>query len=158
MRVSMGEHLPPDDPRHGTRTAYDFHQCRCAECKAVAAKYRRELRARVVVLAPDDPRHGTENGYGNLRCRCTKCTQAHARICRAKGRARALKRALAIAKKQPSPVAFEHGTRNGYDYHGCRCLPCTMAKRGYQQAWRARQRALASARVEGHADRDQGKQ
>ena len=34
------------DPRHGTVSAYNNHQCRCPECRAGWAAYQRELRQR----------------------------------------------------------------------------------------------------------------
>lgn len=34
-----------------------------------------------------------------------------------------------------------HGTINRYDYHGCRCVPCTEACRRTTEAWRMKARA-----------------
>jgi len=34
----------PRAPRHGTRTEYVKHRCRCDECRAAEADYRRRYR------------------------------------------------------------------------------------------------------------------
>lgn len=34
-------------------------------------------------------------------------------------------------------MSIRHGTTTGYRYHGCRCQPCTRAKRLYQRELRA---------------------
>lgn len=40
--------LAPDDPRHGTTTAYDYHRCRCEKCRAAnaaaVAEWKRKKR------------------------------------------------------------------------------------------------------------------
>lgn len=39
------------DPRHGTTNGYNNLLCKCADCKAAHASYRRELRQRRRELA-----------------------------------------------------------------------------------------------------------
>lgn len=82
--------LLPDDPRHGTVTAYTNHGCRCPECQAAGAQLNREQRAKRLRrgLAPDDPRHGTYNGYTNWKCRCEPCRDAARHLREAKRTAR----------------------------------------------------------------------
>lgn len=33
--------LAPSDPRHGTRTGYGYHRCRCDRCRKVNADSKR---------------------------------------------------------------------------------------------------------------------
>jgi hypothetical protein len=42
------ELLRPGDgnSRHGTRNGYQYHQCRCNDCRAAWAAYARDLRRR----------------------------------------------------------------------------------------------------------------
>lgn len=35
------------DILHGTLNGYQYHRCRCVECKAARATYNREYRARL---------------------------------------------------------------------------------------------------------------
>jgi hypothetical protein len=76
----------PADPRHGTITAYGYHGCRCARCKAANAAAQQEARDRRQKAISEVPPevHGSENGYSNYRCRCTACKAAHAVAARAK--------------------------------------------------------------------------
>jgi len=63
----------PDDPRHGSTTAYNHYGCRCAVCR----KGERDRRKARKGLPPGDPRHGTQNAYGYHNCRCEICVQAN---------------------------------------------------------------------------------
>lgn len=62
----------PDDPRHGTVNAYQYHRCRCASCvtcyAAARAEWRNTTKASIA--------HGTRAGYVR-RCRCDRCKSAH---------------------------------------------------------------------------------
>lgn len=64
--------------KHGTVYAYDFHGCRCNDCKEVkvAANASNREKASQKGLLPDDPRHGTYSGYSYWGCRCAPCKQA----------------------------------------------------------------------------------
>lgn len=72
----------PEDPRHGSLTAYNHHRCRCAACVRVhrEANRRQRLERLEKGLAPDDPRHGTDNAYSNWKCRCGPCRAAHSDV------------------------------------------------------------------------------
>lgn len=39
------------------------------------------------------------------------------------------------------PVAIQHGTRSGFNYHGCRCEDCLVANRIYFKDYHRRRRA-----------------
>jgi hypothetical protein len=75
----------PDDPRHGTITAYTHHACPCDKCKAANKAATRAARDRRQQNVPEHV-HGSENGYSNYRCHCARCKQAHADTQRAKRR------------------------------------------------------------------------
>ena len=66
--------LTPDDPRHGTLTAYTTYACRCAECGAAGRAYKNQLAEQG--LPADDPRHGIASTYNSYRCRCDQCRHA----------------------------------------------------------------------------------
>lgn len=76
----------PDDPRHGTPTAYSSYGCRCEPCtkanRDACAEYKRSTREarseRAKSIDPDDPRHGTLSFYVYWLCRCDKCRAANA--------------------------------------------------------------------------------
>lgn len=63
------------DLEHGTRVGYQ-RGCKCADCKAAAARYLANWRASKTGLPEGDPRHGTVNGYENYGCRCALCAEA----------------------------------------------------------------------------------
>lgn len=83
--------LAPDDPRHGTTNAYNYHFCRCAACREAVRGYMQTWKLQAGSLEPDDPRHGTYTGYTNWDCRCNPCREAESS--RAKMRYRARKAA-----------------------------------------------------------------
>jgi hypothetical protein len=75
--------------KHGTRTAYVYHRCRCDLCRAANTAYYREWQA---AAAPTYIRHGMESSYKNYGCRCDRCREAavagmRARRARAKAHA-----------------------------------------------------------------------
>lgn len=61
-------------------------------------------------------------------CRCEACRRAKADYMRDR-RAAARARAATPDRKGPyiAPIT-RHGTRAGYEEHGCRCLDCTAAR------------------------------
>lgn len=67
------------------------------------------------------------DGHGYVRyasgCRCETCKGAKADYMRERRAA-----ARARAKNGVAVVGINHGSRAGYDEHGCRCLPCSEAK------------------------------
>ena len=68
----------PDDPRHGTLSAYLNHDCRCDPCKAANAANQRRYRAEKKKQEVPPEVHGTDNGYTNYGCREACCRAAHA--------------------------------------------------------------------------------
>lgn len=58
--------------KHGTRTRYIYHGCRCERCKGANATYQRGAARRRSTCVPERV-HGTYNGYSNYRCRCAPC-------------------------------------------------------------------------------------
>lgn len=95
--------------------------------------------------------HG--NGSYNRGCRCDVCRKAHAdyqRERRAAARAEAQKHTFrppgSYLASEPGNVRYvapkaKHGTRSGYEYHGCRCLDCTAAHSAVQLIFARRYRA-----------------
>ena len=85
--------------------------------------------------------HGTYAAYSNKPgCRCDECRKAKAEYMRER---RAEAREVAQKYSEPNPRAKgarrvgalryvanidSHGTRFGYEEHGCRCLECTDAR------------------------------
>lgn len=63
----------PDDPRHGTPSAYTYHRCRCDRCDTARKDAEDARNAAREPLADDDPRHGTSKGYKTARCRKPCC-------------------------------------------------------------------------------------
>lgn len=74
----------PDDPRHGTITAYQHHGCRCERCTAANTAAQQDARAARRHRPIPDHVHGTENGYSNYGCREQCCKDAHAEAARRK--------------------------------------------------------------------------
>ena len=71
----------------------------------------------------------TEHGYGpySRGCRCAVCRAGKAAYMRQRRAAGvALLRAAQTAQGTVRPVSStaRHGTRAGYEEHGCRCGPC----------------------------------
>ena len=63
--------------KHGSRSMYNYHSCRCVECKeankiglglARAARYMKNV--------PEGKVHGTST-YNNYGCRCPICVEAY---------------------------------------------------------------------------------
>lgn len=98
----------------------------------------------------------TDHGYNAYArgCRCEACRAAKAAYMRGKraaGKARArqlaaVARAMGRPARAPvvSPEA-QHGTRAGYDYHGCRCHWCRLVKTAARNADYARQSERAAS-------------
>lgn len=57
--------------RHGTLSGYTHDACRCAECRAAYARYRKARRQEVRGKVPPGG-HGA-SGYDNYGCRCRIC-------------------------------------------------------------------------------------
>ena len=93
---------------HGAR-GYDAG-CRCRKCQR-GEWQRRNRKGRV-------PATHNYAGYAN-GCRCDVCKKAKADYMHNK---------RAEARANPREPA-RHGTRFGYDEAGCRCGPCTRARR-----------------------------
>ena len=75
-------------------------------------------------------------------CRCDECRQAKADYMRGR-RAMARYKAQKHTDGRPGPGVARylapkatHGTRAGYDEHGCRCEPCTAARRESDRRYR----------------------
>jgi 5-methylcytosine-specific restriction endonuclease McrA len=66
-----------DSTRHGHRNGYYVDKCRCDACRAAAAQYTREMRAKRKGNTPPEV-HGTRHGYTNFQCRCEPCKAANA--------------------------------------------------------------------------------
>jgi hypothetical protein len=93
------------DTRHGTLAGYNYHACRCDQCRdefRAYSRYRRHLRS--ALLAADDPRHGRYTTYRNWMCRCNPCLEAHRAKCRANYLAR-----RAAASSNSTPVGADEG-------------------------------------------------
>jgi hypothetical protein len=63
---------------HGTVSGYNYHGCRCADCRAGAAEYRRAWRAKLKQTPGKQVPHGTRYGYLEYGCRCYPCHRAKA--------------------------------------------------------------------------------
>ena len=59
---------------HGTPNRYNYHGCRCEECKSA----KRQQRAARVARGVPEYVHGTVNGYTGYDCRCERCRAAAA--------------------------------------------------------------------------------
>jgi hypothetical protein len=67
-----------DDFPHGEQRGYSS-SCRCDECRAAHAAYRRARRTWLKQHAPaKQVPHGTIGGYHNYGCRCDECRQVAA--------------------------------------------------------------------------------
>ena len=76
--------------------------------------------------------HGTYARYSSSTspCRCEACRKAKADYMRAR---RAAARAIARRYSDPTKGRYvakidSHGTRFGYEEHGCRCFACVDAR------------------------------
>lgn len=74
--------------------------CRCAVCKVAKANYMRARRAR----ARENAARHTQGSDGSRPTRGTAWAPG--------------------ATRYVAPISL-HGTRAGYDEHGCRCEPCS---------------------------------
>ena len=62
--------------KHGTATGYNYHGCRCDECRKAATKATRASRLRGRKARDTQmpaAAHGTVGGYTNWQCRCDAC-------------------------------------------------------------------------------------
>jgi len=85
-------YIDADDLIHGIRYTYTHKGCRCPDCRAANAKYKREkvrynrdltassslafLHAYLSDALPSIT-HGITNSYDWWGCRCKDCTEAH---------------------------------------------------------------------------------
>jgi hypothetical protein len=62
---------------HGTVNGYNYHDCRCNECRAAMSTFindwRAENRQRPI---PAYVEHGTVNAAVNYGCKCRPCREA----------------------------------------------------------------------------------
>jgi len=62
--------------RHGSRTAYNYYNCRCKKCRAGHALRAKQYRARKKEqILTDNPPHGELSTYNNYGCRCEPCRE-----------------------------------------------------------------------------------
>lgn len=123
----------PDDPRHGTTSAYSRGGCRCTRCRDAASRYNASRRERKVELKaknleamrndPEDKRHGTRTGYG-IGCRCERCSGADRKA-----------RNAARLELETNPDDPRHGTYAGA-VAKCSCEPCRSCSAWYNRARR----------------------
>lgn len=80
------------------------HGCRCDVCRKAKADYTRERRAAARAVAQRYTRSatGARGSKGNTR--------------------------VPGSTRYVSQAPIKHGTRFGYEEHGCRCFPCTDAR------------------------------
>lgn len=71
--------------------------------------------------------------------RCRECRDAHAVYVRSMRDRRRAER-TEVDGRLVHPDAT-HGTRSGYEYHGCRCVDCTAANTNAHKKWRVRRAA-----------------
>lgn len=65
--------------RHGTRSMYTKHECRCVDCQEANRVYVREYFRKRVRQAAEEGRtglHGRRSTY-ICGCRCEECRKAH---------------------------------------------------------------------------------
>lgn len=139
--------------KHGTITGYQYHKCRCDECKEAARDYKRQYKARLLTTLnahPDDPRHGKLGSY-QAGCRCDSCLaigREHGRTYMAKWTRENPERQAAIAERHTEKALKElsedpddprHGKEGTYTL-GCRCGRCRDAHRTKNRERDARKR------------------
>ncbi len=76
--------------KHGTLGAYQYHRCRCDQCRTATTVYSKKARARrfaATQAGGEPPSHGY-SGYVNYGCRCDLCTAANTAYCLIRQRAR----------------------------------------------------------------------
>lgn len=76
----------PRDPRHGTRSGFDYWNCPCQKCRAAANEYLKQWRESSEVTVHD------RNGY-DRGCRCEVCKADRLKESRDRDQARKLYRA-----------------------------------------------------------------
>jgi hypothetical protein len=111
--------------KHGTRSTYLRHKCKCEPCKAAQSEYSRKRRGEP--KPKPGLQHGTRTGYSSYKCRCDECKAAQAEYHRSRYTPR---------PRQSQPL--QHGTRNGYQSYKCRCEPCKDAQREYARTEKKR--------------------
>jgi hypothetical protein len=62
---------------HGTLNGYNYHRCRCDECRTAHNAYRRGARIRRAHDPAAQIPHGTRGGYNNYGCFCDPCRESH---------------------------------------------------------------------------------
>ena len=95
------------------------HGCRCDVCRKAKADYMRERRAAARKVAQQHTRSATGNRPTNGTAWAPGATRYIA------------------------PIA-KHGSRFGYEEHGCRCAECTEARLADDRARNERRRERAS--------------
>jgi hypothetical protein len=121
--------------KHGTISAYKGKKCRCDLCRQANREAGRRTKEnhRKARLETKDFAHGA-HGYRYYGCRCDICRAGSTEAAR---KWRATHPRPSIRRPKPlvvleTPVAsnpreIQHGTKNAYAYHGCRCELCTGA-------------------------------
>ena len=133
--------LDIDSDKHGTKSGYNRHNCRCGDCTQARSDYNKSRSE--LSLPEDDLRHGTLNAYSNWGCRCD--------LCKAAGNAEFERR-----KEYNLPEDdARHGQVASYTILGCRCNSCKKTFYTYQNE-RRRVRSMASKWYEASADDDFG--
>jgi hypothetical protein len=69
--------VAPREAQHGTISGYQYHGCRCDECRTAMRAAKRKWVASVKGTEPRE--HGTLTGYVNHYCRCDLCRAEGAR-------------------------------------------------------------------------------
>lgn len=118
---------------HGTGTRYQYHGCRCDECRAWNREHMRRFIAKRRNTTP--PAHNY-TGYQLYGCRCPTCKEAY-RVTQKRGRI--------AAKHRPCPPNRHGGT--GYQYYGCRCDVCRAWASSRARARRERRQAARLSRT-----------
>ena len=76
---------------HGKATTYEYHGCRCDECRIASAARkarRRAERKRELAAGLYEVVHGRRSTYTDSGCRCRSCTTAHSAACAESNRKR----------------------------------------------------------------------
>lgn len=65
--------------KHGTISGYQYHKCRCTDCRNAKRKYEKKLKLKKLegipeLIGPKPIQHGTHNAYTNRKCRCEICS------------------------------------------------------------------------------------
>ena len=141
--------LTVDDPRHGTKTGYSYHNCRCRDCRDYIVLQNRkrnglDLNKPIIPQVdqqnirdlipeenifndPNDPRHGTVRGY-DIRCPCDPCKNAKMEYIKQY-------RLDKLEEMQNDPDHKFHGTTSGY-IASCPCDDCKNAGSEYRKQYK----------------------